>query len=89
MMTLLSIALIVSNSYFAQWTGTFTCEVSELGLSSAVSVALGQGVNSDSFIEGSLVTDLGLPRETAETIVNQVHNALFGGETSELVTSDC
>ncbi len=71
--------LMMTNTHAVNSLPTFACEIEERGLNGAVSRALGSGFNADGWIEGVLVIDFHLSRDTAENAVNTVHTALFGG----------
>lgn len=93
MLRLISMALLALNTHTAEYLPSFVCQSQALGVSQAVSLALGQGHNADSWIEGSLVNDLHFSRDTAENVVNTLHSVLFNPIDKQDVifadTGDC
>lgn len=70
--------MMLLTPHTVEFIPSYVCQVNNIGLTQATSLALGQGSNVDSFIEGSLVVDFGIDRETAETTVNALHQLLVG-----------
>jgi hypothetical protein len=76
------------NAHFGAYAQSFACDIQEQGITSAVSIGLGSGTNSDGWIEGLLVGSLHMTRPVAENAVNLAHTALFGGARQNPY-SDC